>query len=691
MQWLTNVALANAVAATLLAVVAWLISRCVRRPALVHVLWVLVLVKLITPPLFQPSVALPTFLTTDAITVSRPVDPVPPRPAVSDKPRWAAAPSWAMAPGDAHQTSGRKQRATTLDEPAQANATAADRFVMARPSSGASAAALWWRDVVCGHDWYQHVVTHWSPWGIYLWVSGTIVWFVGQTVMTVRFRLFLARAITADTRCDSETSRMARRMGLSRWPKAQFVEGTGSPMLWGLGPRAMILLPPKLFNEMSCDRRATLIGHELAHFKRGDQWVRLLELITTGLFWWHPVVWWARREIEVAEEQCCDAWVVERCTGKPRTYAEALLETVDFVSTADGGPSAVGASGIGHAPLLRKRLKAIMTGGPPKSLSKRGRCVVVVLALIGLPTSPGIFSPAEREASAKLALTADLPARDPLSTDQSSLVTERRSHLWGSHENENILAAPPTQEPAIWATAISNDGRYVIEAHLGYRSLLRDAVTGRTIDFSLDQFTCVAFSPDGSLFVSGSKHGKICLWDSATGRIVREVGTTDSQVHSVAFSPTGQRIAAACDSGLLIGFEVADENSELTVLAQRDVPLRCIRFSPDRRWIALAANSWLSSETSHIEVWDNQSRSKLVEFDVPISVGALEFADDSLLVADWSGQVLCHSASDGQFLGQTAVSKDLVSSASFSTDTRAFEATRELLGRSEERANGNPL
>jgi len=34
------------------------------------------------------------------------------------------------------------------------------------------------------------------------------------------------------------------------------------------------------------------------------------KIVVIGLYWWHPVVWWALREIHEAEEQCCDAWVV---------------------------------------------------------------------------------------------------------------------------------------------------------------------------------------------------------------------------------------------------------------------------------------------------------------------------------------------------------------------------------------------
>ena len=51
MQWLIETGLSNAVVAPALALVAVVVSRCSRRPALVHALWLLVLLKLITPPI----------------------------------------------------------------------------------------------------------------------------------------------------------------------------------------------------------------------------------------------------------------------------------------------------------------------------------------------------------------------------------------------------------------------------------------------------------------------------------------------------------------------------------------------------------------------------------------------------------------------------------------------------------------
>ena len=80
-------------------------------------------------------------------------------------------------------------------------------------------------------------------------------------------------------------------------------------MLWAIGGRPRLLVPSELWSATSLDERTSLLLHELAHLKRRDHWVRWLELIVGGLYWWHPAVWWGRRLLREAEEQCCDAWV----------------------------------------------------------------------------------------------------------------------------------------------------------------------------------------------------------------------------------------------------------------------------------------------------------------------------------------------------------------------------------------------
>src|SRR5262249_50660385 len=154
------------------------------------------------------------------------------------------------------------------------------------------------------------------------------------------------------------------------------IPGAVSPMLWALGGATRLLLPMSLLNRLDDQQQATLIAHELAHWRRCDHWVRVFELLVTGLYWWHPVVWWARWELRETEEQCCDAWVVGSLPQAARPYALALLETVNFLTAARPALPPV-ASGIGHRHLLQRRLRMIMQCSTPKKLGWIGILAVL--------------------------------------------------------------------------------------------------------------------------------------------------------------------------------------------------------------------------------------------------------------------------------------------------------------------------
>ena len=93
------------------------------------------------------------------------------------------------------------------------------------------------------------------------------------------------------------------------------------------------------------------------------------------------------RALREAEEQCCDAWVVWAIPGAARTYAEALLDTVDFLSGAE--PSVPwAASGLGHVRHLKRRLVMILNGTTPRALSWSGVLATLGLCAALLPLSP---------------------------------------------------------------------------------------------------------------------------------------------------------------------------------------------------------------------------------------------------------------------------------------------------------------
>ena len=171
----------------------------------------------------------------------------------------------------------------------------------------------------------------WILVAIFVWAAGSAGWLVLAAVRILRFRRLLRFAESAPTDLRQRVARLAKRLGLAHCPRVLLLPGRLAPMLWAAGGAARLLVPTGLLGHVRDDQLDTLLLHELAHLRRRDHWVRGLELLAMGLFWWNPVVWWARHELREAEEQCCDAWVVSVLSGSRRAYAEALVETLDFL------------------------------------------------------------------------------------------------------------------------------------------------------------------------------------------------------------------------------------------------------------------------------------------------------------------------------------------------------------------------
>jgi beta-lactamase regulating signal transducer with metallopeptidase domain len=348
MDTLIAIGLWNAAASAVLALLAAAVSRLGRRPALAHTLWLLVLLKLVTPPLVPFSLS------------------------------WPAAESVGANPPV------RAESAAPLEEPVAL--AAADEEPVAA-------------DVPADPAWESPPVPEappvapaapfpWRSWAGVVWLAGSSLWVGWVALHVVRFRRALRHARPAPAFLQGEADTLARRLGLRRCPEVRLVPGAVSPMVWALGRRPRLLFPSGLLDRLGAEGRAALLAHELAHVRRRDHWVRLLELAATGLYWWNPVLWWARRELHEAEEQCCDAWGVWAVGGDGRPYALALLQAVAFVSRARLPLPAGASGGVGQLSHLKRRLEMVMQGKTSRSLSWAGLGVVFGVGLLLLPLFP---------------------------------------------------------------------------------------------------------------------------------------------------------------------------------------------------------------------------------------------------------------------------------------------------------------
>jgi hypothetical protein len=141
--------------------------------------------------------------------------------------------------------------------------------------------------------------------------------------------------------------------------------------------RPIVLLPPATLLGVTPQQLEALLAHELAHVRRHDYLVNVLQIVSETLFFHHPAVWWVSRRIRVERELCCDDIAVQAC-GDPISYAHALSKV---------GRQSVArprlAVGSADGPLLRRiqRLLGVTTTAPPVS---PGWLIVASTAIVPL-------------------------------------------------------------------------------------------------------------------------------------------------------------------------------------------------------------------------------------------------------------------------------------------------------------------
>jgi beta-lactamase regulating signal transducer with metallopeptidase domain len=159
-----------------------------------------------------------------------------------------------------------------------------------------------------------------------------LAWFAGAAACS--FRLFmgfisataLRRSLHAPalTEWQQTLDRLIERMHVSRSVRLLATDRVDSPAVVGW-LRPVILAPVGVFCGIAPEQVEALLAHELAHVRRNDYLVNVLQGIAESLLFYHPAVWWISNQIRNEREHCCDDLAVQ-ASGDVLVYARALAE-----------------------------------------------------------------------------------------------------------------------------------------------------------------------------------------------------------------------------------------------------------------------------------------------------------------------------------------------------------------------------
>ncbi len=162
------------------------------------------------------------------------------------------------------------------------------------------------------------------PWAVPVWMAGVAAFLVYRFASWIAAqRLRRLGACAAPEEWSRRVVDLAARLKISRHVALLESCLAEVPMLIGY-LRPVILVPIGMLAALPIDQVEAILLHELAHIRRADYLVNLLQTAIESVLFYHPAVWWISSVVRAERENCCDDFVLARDTD-PRAYAAALI------------------------------------------------------------------------------------------------------------------------------------------------------------------------------------------------------------------------------------------------------------------------------------------------------------------------------------------------------------------------------
>lgn len=225
------------------------------------------------------------------------------------------------------------------------------------------------------------------------------LWFLGVLVLTSRLGVswFRARALLrrdareASADWQHAAARISQALGLTRTVRLLESAAVEVPSVLG-SLRPVILLPVSTLTGLTPQQIEMVLAHELAHIRRHDFFVNLLQAFVETLMFYHPAVWWMSSRVRIERENCCDDLAVAVC-GNAVQYARALTRLEELRG------SALSVTVAANGGSLLERIRRIAAGRAESTgLTSRWAAAVAMLLLLGAAVAvPSLPALAQRE------------------------------------------------------------------------------------------------------------------------------------------------------------------------------------------------------------------------------------------------------------------------------------------------------
>jgi beta-lactamase regulating signal transducer with metallopeptidase domain len=321
----------------------------------------------------------------------------------------------------------------------------------------------------------------WLPAIVAMWAAGTFVMSL-RIVLGLAWIRRLGRAPQSPLQraWQARLDALAVHFGLRRGVALRLVDGLGSPVSAGWW-RPAVLVPAGLLARMPADLIEALLAHELAHIRRHDYLVNLLQNAVEALLFYHPVTWWLSRRIRAERELIADRLASEVACS-PRRLAVALSQLSELSETLSQASAlsptrrpALHLVQAAHGGPLMSRITQLVR--PTRHAHPGARIVFPLLGLAAACIATYTYAqvePAKAATAPRLEVTHGAVARAPFvqvaevtpvaashgrhaatqlaqATSAPAPKTVTRSHIDSGARNSFALVNPAQEGMTIWA------------------------------------------------------------------------------------------------------------------------------------------------------------------------------------------------------------------------------------------------
>lgn len=472
-----------------------------RRPHLAYLLWLLVIAKCLTPPIWSSPTGVFSWARLETrgsvATVSKhDAIPTPPR---SESPANQAVPVLVELEESSHseaEPTSTRESLVALQVPRE-EAARGDNAAVITDTTGASPAQ----------------VSLAIPWPVALFVT----WAIGSVICAITVfakHVLCALAVwrssePADKHLTELLVKLSDKLGIRRDVRLMVTKRPLGPAVFGIF-RPTILIPDTLTSFDFARRIEPILAHELIHFRRGDTMLGVLQLAAQILWWFHPLVWWVNREASRERERCCDEEAVAGLAFEPSDYAQTLLDVLRSKRKLE---PVFAQPGVRPVDITARRLEHIMQGDR-KFFQRTPAWYWLVAGVVAALLLPGGGLVIEAGAANEEGAVADVAIKVNTEWAQYGGSSYRNNvsndtglpEKWDVETGENIKWMAPLGD-SVYSSPIVSDGKVIIGTNNG-------AAYGERFPKGTDASCLVCFDADTGRFLWQHANEKL-----ASGRV----------------------------------------------------------------------------------------------------------------------------------------------------------------------------